>query len=64
MPSPESSATRGHSYVIGGDSNGETFHEPDAVAGQLSNKSCENRDSYNMLKLARLPHSGPCTWWR
>ncbi|MEU6508377.1 beta-L-arabinofuranosidase domain-containing protein [Streptomyces sp. NPDC046942] len=45
-----------HSYVIGGNSNGEAFHEPDVVAGQLSNRTCENCNSYNMLKLTRLLH--------
>ncbi|MCZ0991436.1 glycoside hydrolase family 127 protein [Streptomyces diastatochromogenes] len=45
-----------HSYVIGGNSNGEAFHEPDVVAGQLSNGTCENCNSYNMLKLTRLLH--------
>jgi uncharacterized protein len=45
-----------HSYVIGGNSNGEAFHEPDVIAGQLSNNTCENCNSYNMLKLTRLLH--------
>ncbi|MFF3576878.1 beta-L-arabinofuranosidase domain-containing protein [Streptomyces mirabilis] len=45
-----------HTYVIGGNSNGEGFHEPDAIAGQLSNNTCENCNSYNMLKLTRLLH--------
>ncbi|MFE5374832.1 beta-L-arabinofuranosidase domain-containing protein [Streptomyces mirabilis] len=45
-----------HSYVIGGNSNGEGFHEPDVIAGQLSNNTCENCNSYNMLKLTRLLH--------
>ncbi|MEU8694320.1 beta-L-arabinofuranosidase domain-containing protein [Streptomyces sp. NPDC048665] len=45
-----------HSYVIGGNSNGEAFHEPDAIAAQLSNGTCENCNSYNMLKLTRLLH--------
>jgi hypothetical protein len=45
-----------HSYVIGGNSNGEAFHERDVVAGQLSNGTCENCNSYNMLKLTRLLH--------
>ncbi|MGQ4384806.1 beta-L-arabinofuranosidase domain-containing protein [Streptomyces sp. SAS_270] len=45
-----------HSYVIGGNSNGEAFHEPDVIAGQLSNGTCENCNSYNMLKLTRLLH--------
>ncbi|WAP53871.1 beta-L-arabinofuranosidase domain-containing protein [Streptomyces sp. S465] len=45
-----------HTYVIGGNSNGEAFHEPDAIAAQLSNTCCENCNSYNMLKLTRLIH--------
>ncbi|WDF36364.1 glycoside hydrolase family 127 protein [Streptomyces sp. T12] len=45
-----------HTYVIGGNSNGEAFHEPDVIAGQLSNNTCENCNSYNMLKLTRLLH--------
>ncbi|MEU5642705.1 glycoside hydrolase family 127 protein [Streptomyces milbemycinicus] len=45
-----------HTYVIGGNSNGEAFHEPDAIAAQLSNSCCENCNSYNMLKLTRLIH--------
>ncbi|WP_373865705.1 glycoside hydrolase family 127 protein [Streptomyces acidiscabies] len=45
-----------HTYVIGGNSNGEAFHEPDVIAGQLSDSTCENCNSYNMLKLTRLLH--------
>ena len=45
-----------HMYVIGGVSNYEHFHQPDVVAGQLSNFNCENCASYNMLKLTRLLH--------
>ncbi|MGW7047325.1 beta-L-arabinofuranosidase domain-containing protein [Streptomyces avermitilis] len=45
-----------HTYVIGGNSNGEAFHEPDVIAGQLSDNTCENCNSYNMLKLTRLLH--------
>jgi uncharacterized protein len=48
--------TRHHSYVIGGSSNHEHWHEPDVIAGQLSNRTCENCVSYNMLKLTRLLH--------
>ncbi|MFE2937711.1 beta-L-arabinofuranosidase domain-containing protein [Streptomyces sp. NPDC059255] len=48
--------TEHHTYVIGGNSNGEAFHEPDAIASQLSNGCCENCNSYNMLKLTRLMH--------
>jgi DUF1680 family protein len=48
--------TEHHSYVIGGTSNFEHWHAPDVVAGQLSNRTCENCCSYNMLKLTRLLH--------
>ncbi|GAA3439257.1 glycoside hydrolase family 127 protein [Kutzneria kofuensis] len=47
---------RHHTYIIGGNSNGEAFHDPDVIAGQLSNNTCENCNSYNMLKLTRLIH--------
>jgi uncharacterized protein len=45
-----------HVYVIGGAGNYEHFQPPDAVAGQLSNFTCENCVSYNLLKLTRLLH--------
>jgi DUF1680 family protein len=45
-----------HAYVIGGVSNYEHFQPPDAIAAQLSNFTCENCASYNMLKLTRLLH--------
>jgi uncharacterized protein len=45
-----------HSYVIGGTSNFEHWQEPDLVASQLSNRTCENCCTYNMLKLTRLLH--------
>ncbi len=48
--------TEHHSYIIGGSSNHEHWHEPDVIAGQLSNMTCENCVSYNMLKLTRLLH--------
>jgi DUF1680 family protein len=48
--------TRHHTYAIGGVSNHEHFQAPDVVAGQLSNFTCENCASYNMLKLTRLLH--------
>jgi uncharacterized protein len=47
---------RHHTYAIGGASNYEHFHRPGAIAGQLSNYTCENCVSYNMLKLTRLLH--------
>ena len=43
-----------HVYVIGGVGNYEHFQAPDVVAAQLSNFTCENCVSYNMLKLTRL----------
>jgi DUF1680 family protein len=45
-----------HVYVIGGVSNFEHFTAPDVVAAALSNFTCENCVSYNMLKLTRLLH--------
>ena len=48
--------TQHYSYVIGGTSNWEHWHAPDMIASQLSNRTCENCCSYNMLKLTRLLH--------
>ena len=45
-----------HVYVIGEAGNYEHFQQPDVVAGQLSNFTCENCVSYNLLKLTRLLH--------
>ncbi len=45
--------TAHHSYVIGGNSNGEYFQTPDAIASQLSDTTCEVCNTYNMLKLTR-----------
>ena len=45
-----------HAYVIGGVGNYEHFQAPDVVAAELSNFTCENCASYNMLKLTRLLH--------
>jgi len=45
-----------HVYVIGGVGNHEHFGQPDVVAAELSNYTCENCASYNMLKLTRLLH--------
>lgn len=42
-----------HSYVIGGNSNGEHFKAPDRIAGELSDSTCESCNTYNMLKLTR-----------
>ncbi len=48
--------TAHHIYVIGGAGNYEHFQLPGAVAAQLSNFTCENCVSYNLLKLTRLLH--------
>jgi uncharacterized protein len=48
--------TAHHTYIIGGASNHEHFQAPDQIATQLSNFTCENCVSYNMLKLTRLLH--------
>jgi DUF1680 family protein len=42
-----------HTYAIGGNSNGEYFQTPDAIASQLSDSTCEVCNTYNMLKLTR-----------
>ncbi|MFE7726605.1 beta-L-arabinofuranosidase domain-containing protein [Streptomyces anthocyanicus] len=44
---------RHHSYAIGGNSNQELFGPPDEIASRLSEVTCENCNSYNMLKLGR-----------
>ncbi len=43
-----------HVYVIGGAGNYEHFQDPNVVAAQLSNFTCENCVGYNLLKLTRL----------
>jgi hypothetical protein len=45
--------TRDHSYVIGGNSNGEYFRAPRRIASELSDTTAECCNSYNMLKLTR-----------
>ncbi|MEU4096437.1 beta-L-arabinofuranosidase domain-containing protein [Streptomyces sp. NPDC026673] len=42
-----------HTYAIGGNSNLEFFGPPDEIASRLSENTCENCNSYNMLKLGR-----------
>ncbi|MDH6622537.1 DUF1680 family protein [Streptomyces sp. LBL] len=44
---------RHHSYAIGGNSNKELFGPPDEIVSRLSEVTCENCNSYNMLKLGR-----------
>ncbi|GIF63882.1 hypothetical protein Ais01nite_19170 [Asanoa ishikariensis] len=42
-----------HTYAIGGNSQAEHFRAPNAIAGYLSNDTCEQCNTYNMLKLTR-----------
>ncbi|KAI1497247.1 secreted protein [Biscogniauxia marginata] len=42
-----------HTYAIGGNSQAEHFHGPDAIAEWLDNDTAEACNSYNMLKLTR-----------
>ncbi|GII77381.1 hypothetical protein Sru01_23630 [Sphaerisporangium rufum] len=42
-----------HTYAIGGNSQAEHFRPPNAIAGYLSNDTCEHCNTYNMLKLTR-----------
>ena len=45
--------TKAHTYAIGGNSQAEHFRGPNAIAGYLSNDTCEHCNSYNMVKLSR-----------
>ncbi|AHE53197.1 hypothetical protein NX02_07355 [Sphingomonas sanxanigenens DSM 19645 = NX02] len=42
-----------HSYVIGGNSEREHFGPPNAIAGAITEATCEACNSYNMMKLTR-----------
>jgi len=42
-----------HTYVIGGNSNGEHFGEPGKLNDRLSDNTCETCNTYNMLKVTR-----------
>ncbi|MGW0859861.1 beta-L-arabinofuranosidase domain-containing protein [Streptomyces sp. NPDC002690] len=42
-----------HSYVIGGNANQEFFGPPGEIVSRLSEETCENCNTYNMLKLGR-----------
>ncbi|KAI3284816.1 CAZyme family GH146 [Penicillium roqueforti] len=44
---------KSHTYAIGGNSQAEHFHAPNAIADYLDNDTCEACNSYNMLKLTR-----------
>jgi len=45
--------TRRHSYVIGGNSEGEHFGPPDELSKHLGPATAESCNTYNMLKLTR-----------
>ncbi|KFY45406.1 hypothetical protein V495_02997 [Pseudogymnoascus sp. VKM F-4514 (FW-929)] len=42
-----------HTYAIGGNSQAEHFHAPNAIAQYLNKDTCEACNTYNMLKLTR-----------
>lgn len=42
-----------HTYINGGNSENEFFKAPKAISSQLTDKTCETCNVYNMLKLAR-----------
>jgi DUF1680 family protein len=42
-----------HTYAIGGNSQAEHFHAPNAIASWLKNDTAEQCNTYNMLKLTR-----------
>ncbi|MEH1124066.1 beta-L-arabinofuranosidase domain-containing protein [Micromonospora sp. CPCC 206061] len=42
-----------HTYVIGGNSQAEHFRPPNAIAGYLNTDTCEQCNTYNMLKLTQ-----------
>ncbi|GGL18284.1 hypothetical protein Sme01_72370 [Sphaerisporangium melleum] len=42
-----------HTYAIGGNSQAEHFRAPNAIAGYLSNDTCEHCNTVNMLNLTR-----------
>ena len=42
-----------HTYVIGGNSEGEHFGPPDKLDARLGENTCETCNTYNMLKLTR-----------
>ncbi|GIF45761.1 hypothetical protein DFJ67_5197 [Asanoa ferruginea] len=46
-------AVGAHTYAIGGNSQAEHFRAPNAIAGYLTNDTCEHCNTYNMLKLTR-----------
>lgn len=54
-----------HTYVIGGNSNAEFFGEPGQIVSNLGENTCENCNSYNMIKLSRalfLQDPGTCEY--
>lgn len=44
---------RERSYVIGGNTEGEYFHDKNRLSDRLSDRTCETCNTYNMLKLTK-----------
>ncbi|WP_434739606.1 beta-L-arabinofuranosidase domain-containing protein [Micromonospora sp. SH-82] len=42
-----------HTYAVGGNSQAEHFRPPNAIAGYLTNDTCEHCNTHNMLRLTR-----------
>jgi DUF1680 family protein len=45
--------TEHHSHVVGGNADREYFSASDTIAEQITEQTCEHRNTYNMLKLTR-----------
>jgi len=45
---------RERSYVIGGNTEGEYFHQKDRLSERLSDRTAETCNTYNMLKLTKM----------
>jgi len=45
---------RERSYVIGGNTEGEYFHDKDRLSERLSDRTAETCNTYNMLKLTKM----------
>lgn len=48
--------TEQHTYITGGNSEGEHFGRDSILAAELSNTNCETCNAYNMQKMAKLFH--------
>lgn len=48
-----STVIRERSYAIGGNTEGEYFHQKDKLSERLTDRTCETCNTYNMLKLTK-----------